>query len=71
MYLAEFAFCGTKELADELLIQTASESAAKQFAQEYAQHWGIELFALTPADKQRLMPELASHSQTPQLHECS
>ncbi len=58
MYLAEFAFCGTKELADELLIQAYSETAAKQFAQQYAQHWGIELFSLTLADQQRLMPEL-------------
>lgn len=53
MYLAEFAFPGTTELANELLLQTSSEGAAKNFAQEYAAHWGIELFSLTQATDQQ------------------
>jgi hypothetical protein len=53
MYLAEFAFSGTTELASELLIQSSCEVKAKDFAQKYASNWGIELFALTPASEQQ------------------
>lgn len=54
MYLAEFAFTGTKELADELLIQAPTEAKAKHFANEYAKNWGIELFSIAPASQQKL-----------------
>lgn len=53
MYLAEFTFPGTTELVNELLIQAASEAIATQFAQEYASHWQVELFALTQATEQQ------------------
>ncbi|HEY9620838.1 MAG TPA: hypothetical protein V6C78_10735 [Crinalium sp.] len=48
MYLAEFSFPGTTELANELLIQASSEAIAQTFAQTYANHWGIELYSLLP-----------------------
>ena len=54
MYLAEFAFPGTTELANDLLLQTSSEGEAKLFAQNYAAHWGIELFSLTPASERQV-----------------
>ncbi|BAU43123.1 hypothetical protein [Leptolyngbya sp. O-77] len=54
VYLAEFAYLGTTELADELLIQAESAKQARRFAKEYAAHWGIELFAITQATKQQV-----------------
>ncbi|GAB4136847.1 MAG: hypothetical protein Fur0046_10600 [Cyanobacteria bacterium J069] len=54
MYLAEFAYLDTPELADELLIQADSVKTAKRFAQEYASHWGIKLFSITQATKQQI-----------------
>lgn len=54
MYLAEFAFPGTTELANELLLQTSSEGEAKTFAEAYAQNWGMELFALTPVSDRQM-----------------
>ncbi|MFQ3618161.1 MAG: hypothetical protein SNJ57_00870 [Cyanobacteriota bacterium] len=54
VYLAEFAYLDTTELADELLIQSESAERARRFAQEYAAHWGIELFSITPATKQQV-----------------
>jgi hypothetical protein len=47
MYLAEFTFPGTTELANHLLIQASSEQLAEAFAQKYAAHWEMELFSLT------------------------
>ncbi|MDX2213275.1 MAG: hypothetical protein SFY66_08305 [Oculatellaceae cyanobacterium bins.114] len=47
MYFAEFTLPGTMELVNELVIHAASEAVATQFAQEYASHWEVELFALT------------------------
>lgn len=54
VYLAEFAYLGTTELADELLIQAESAKQARRFAKEYAVHWGIELFSITRATKQQV-----------------
>jgi hypothetical protein len=54
MYLAEFAFPGTTELASDLLLQTPFEDAAKDFARNYASNWGMELFCLTPATEQQV-----------------
>ncbi|GAB4457898.1 MAG: hypothetical protein OHK0037_01000 [Elainellaceae cyanobacterium] len=54
MYLAEFSYPDTAELADELLIQAESDKQAKRFAKEYAAHWGIELFSITHATKQQV-----------------
>jgi hypothetical protein len=54
VYLAEFAYSGTAELADELLIQAESAKQARRFAKEYAAHWGIELFSITQATKQQV-----------------
>ncbi len=53
MYFAEFAFVGMTELASDLLIQAPSEAEAKAFAEEYASHWGLELFALSPATEKQ------------------
>ncbi|WP_448598374.1 hypothetical protein, partial [Thermoleptolyngbya sp.] len=49
-----FAYLGTAELADELLIQAESAKQARRFAKEYAAHWGIELFSITQATKQQV-----------------
>lgn len=54
MYLAEFSFAGTAELAAELLIRAPSEVNAKDFAQHYAHNWGIELFSFAPATEQQV-----------------
>lgn len=54
MYLAEFSFTGTAELATELLILAPSELNAKDFAQQYAHNWGIELFSFAPATEQQV-----------------
>ena len=54
MYFAEFSLPGTTELINELLIQATSEAIATQFAQEYASHWEVELFALTYPTKQQM-----------------
>jgi hypothetical protein len=54
MYLAEFAFPGTTELASELLLQTPFEDAAKDFARKYASNWGMELFCLTRATEKQV-----------------
>lgn len=53
MYLAEFAFPGTTELVNDLLLKTPLEGDAKDFALKYASNWGIELFALTPATEKQ------------------
>jgi hypothetical protein len=53
MYVAEFAFPGTTELASDLLLKTPCEGTAKHFAQQYASNWGVELFALTPATERQ------------------
>lgn len=45
MYLAEFAYPGTLELVNDLLIE-GSEADALEFAQDHADSWGIELFSL-------------------------
>lgn len=52
MYLAEFSFLGTTELANELLIQATSEAIAHAIAQVYATNWGIELYSLTALPEQ-------------------
>jgi hypothetical protein len=54
MYLAEFAVAGTTELADELLINATSEDKAKIYAQEYASHWGVELFSCMPITEKQV-----------------
>jgi len=54
VYLAEFAYLGTTELADELLIQAESAKQATRFAREYAAHWGIDLFSITQATQQQV-----------------
>jgi hypothetical protein len=54
MYFAEFAFTGTKHLADELLIQAKSRAEAEYFAQAHARNWGIELFSLGPVSEAKL-----------------
>ena len=54
MYLAEFSFPGTTELVNDLLIQAPSEVVAKSFAQEYAAHWEMELFSLSPITEQQI-----------------
>jgi hypothetical protein len=54
MYLAEFAVAGTTELANELLINAASEDKAKIYAQEYASHWEVELFSLMPITEKQV-----------------
>lgn len=48
MYLAEFAYPGTVELANDVLI-AASEEQAREFALEHALAWGVELFSLRQA----------------------
>ncbi len=47
MYLAEFTFVGTAELANDLLIQAPSELAARGFAETYALRWGMHVFSIT------------------------
>lgn len=54
MFLAEFAFTNTTELANELLIHTESPQTARQIALDYASNWGLELFALTPANAEQV-----------------
>lgn len=54
MYLAEFAIAGTAQLAKELLIQAPSQDCAQSFAQDYASHWGVELFSITPMTEQQV-----------------
>jgi hypothetical protein len=54
MYVAEFAFPGTTELVNDLLLQATSEGAAKNFAQEHASHWGMEVFSLRQATEQQI-----------------
>jgi len=54
MFLAEFAFAGTTELADELLIQSSSEGDARSFAETYAEQLGLELFAFALASDQQI-----------------
>jgi hypothetical protein len=54
MYLAEFVLKGTSELTNELLIQAPSEIEAKDYAQKYAFHWGMDLFSITPVSEQQV-----------------
>jgi hypothetical protein len=53
MYLAEFAFPGTSELVNDLLIE-ASEVEAREFAQHHAAIWGVELFSLMQANEDQV-----------------
>lgn len=54
MYLAEFAFPGTTELSNEVLIHAPSETEARKFAKSYARHWGIDLFAFTSVSERQV-----------------
>lgn len=53
MYLAEFAYPGTSELADDLLIE-APEDEARDFALHHASLWGVELFSLKQATENQV-----------------
>lgn len=53
MYLAEFAYPGTSELVNDLLIE-ASEVEAREFAQHHALQWDVELFSLMQATEQQV-----------------
>lgn len=54
MFLAEFSFNGTAELADELLIQATSELDARRFAEDHASTLGLDLFSFAPATQQQI-----------------
>lgn len=54
MFLAEFSFNGTAELADELLIQATSELDARRFAEEHASTLDLDLFSFAPATQQQI-----------------
>ena len=54
MFVAEFSFQETTELADDLLIQAQSLPEAREFAENHAQILGLKLFALEPATKQQI-----------------
>jgi len=54
MFLAEFSFNGTAELADELLIEANSEVDARQYAEKHAHTLGLDLFAFGPATQQQI-----------------
>jgi len=54
MFLAEFSFDGTTELADELLIEAESEADARQFAESHATTLGLKLFSLEIATQQQI-----------------
>ncbi|MBD1914023.1 MULTISPECIES: hypothetical protein [unclassified Leptolyngbya] len=54
MFLAEFSFNGTAELADELLIQATSELDARRFAEEHASTLGLDLFSFASATQQQI-----------------
>lgn len=54
IYMAEFAFTNTQELAEELLIQSSSETQARKFAEDYAANLGVVLFRMMPATEQQV-----------------
>lgn len=54
MFVAEFSFQETTELADDLLIQAESLPEARRFAESHAQALGLKLFALEPATQDQI-----------------
>lgn len=54
MFVAEFSFKETTELADDLLIQANSFPEAKRFAENHARTLGLNLFALKPATQEQI-----------------
>lgn len=61
MFVAEFSFQETTELADDLLIQAKSLPEAKKFAEDHARALGLNLFALKPATQEQVFLYCTMH----------